>query len=381
MRCRHQIGDFEAFIGMSYGQTPRLEHCDKIKFSSYCATGNNRELAVANKLEIYPCHYSNLPDLLRAKVKVLLLQVAKTDRPDVYSFGLSQDYLVPLVAAARVVVAEINDKTPATFGESEIDAADIDYAVLTNRGPISGKLNRGGDPEKRIAKIAAGLIDDGMILQTGLGAIPELVIHELSSHRDLGVHSGIIGDQIVNLMKSGAITNANKSADRGVTVTGQIFGSTETYGFVDRNPNISVRSINYTHSPSVLYRLERFAAINGAIEVDLTGQINAEVAGNRYVGAVGGAMDFLRAAHASPGGLPIVALPSLTKAEHGPRSRIVNSLHGPVSTPRADTAIIVTEHGYADLRGLSLQDRAKAMISIAAPEFRESLEREWTSRP
>lgn len=377
MRCRHHIGEFEAFIGMSYGKNPQLEHCDMVKFSSYCATGNNRNLAEANRLEIYPCHYSNLPDLLRARVKVLLLQVAPTDRPEVFSLTLAQDYLAPLIASARVVIVEINDKAPSTFGEIELRASDIDYAVLTSHSPLEAGASRRGDLEVRIAKIIAGLIGDGMTIQTGLGAIPELALEELRSHRDLGVHSGIIGDQIVKLMTSGSITNARKSIDRGVTVTGQIFGSAETYAFADKNPGISVRSINYTHSPSVLGGLDRFAAINSAIEVDLTGQINAEIAGGRYVGAVGGAMDFIRAARASHGGLPIVALPSVARTGGNFRSRIVASLNGPVSTPRADAAIIVTEHGYADLRALTLSERAKALISIAAPEFREALEREW----
>ncbi|HRF07940.1 MAG TPA: acetyl-CoA hydrolase/transferase C-terminal domain-containing protein [Xanthobacteraceae bacterium] len=377
LRCRHRIGAFEAFIGMSYGQTPQLDHCDTVKFSSYCATGNNRKLSEADRLEIYPCHYSSLTDLLKARVRVLLLQVAPTDRQDIYSLSLAQDYLAPLVKSAAVVIAEINDKAPATFGETEIHTSDIDYAVLTSRTPITAGGSRGGDPERRIAEIIASLIDDGMTVQTGLGAIPELVIEKLSSHRDLGVHSGIIGDQIGNLMKSGAVTNARKSIDRGVTVTGQIFGSADLYEFTDRNPAISVRSINYTHAPSVLCQLEKFAAINAAIEVDLTGQINAEMAGGRYVGAVGGAMDFIRAARASPGGLPIIALPSVVRTQSGLQSRIVASLNGPVSTPRADAAVIVTEHGYADLRALSLRERAKALISIAAPEFRESLDREF----
>jgi len=376
MRCRHHIGEFEAFIGMSHGQTPQLEHCDTVKFSSYCAAGNNRKLSEANRLEIYPCHYSNLPGLLTARVKVLLLQVAQTERPDVFSFSLAQDYLAPLVKSAAFVVAEINDKAPATCGETEVHAFDIDYAVLTSRTPIVASTNRGSDPERRIAKIIADLIDDGMTLQIGLGAIPELVIEELSSHRELGVHSGIIGDQIAKLMKSSSITNARKSIDRGVTVTSQIFGSAELYAFADKNPMISVRSINYTHASSVLHQLEKFAAINSAIEVDLTGQINAEMAGGRYVGAVGGAIDFIRAARISPGGLPIIALPSVVQTERGLQSRIVASLNGPVSTPRADAAIIVTEHGYADLRALSLRERAKALISIAAPEFRESLDRD-----
>jgi acyl-CoA hydrolase len=361
---------------MSHGQTPQLEHCDTVKFSSYCAAGNNRKLSEANRLEIYPCHYSNLPGLLTARVKVLLLQVAQTERPDVFSFSLAQDYLAPLVKSAAFVVAEINDKAPATCGETEVHAFDIDYAVLTSRTPIVASTNRGSDPERRIAKIIADLIDDGMTLQIGLGAIPELVIEELSSHRELGVHSGIIGDQIAKLMKSSSITNARKSIDRGVTVTSQIFGSAELYAFADKNPMISVRSINYTHASSVLHQLEKFAAINSAIEVDLTGQINAEMAGGRYVGAVGGAIDFIRAARISPGGLPIIALPSVVQTERGLQSRIVASLNGPVSTPRADAAIIVTEHGYADLRALSLRERAKALISIAAPEFRESLDRD-----
>ena len=210
------------------------------------------------------------------------------------------------------------------------------------------------------------MIEDGATLQFGLGALPEAILGQLADRRDLGVHSGAIGDQVAALMQSGVINNARKSIDRGVSIAGIMFGSQRLHDFAHNNPQIQFRSSSYTHGPGVLAQIERFTAINSAVEVDLSGQINAEVAAGAYVGAVGGAVDFLRAAHYSRGGLPIVALSSTA----GKHSRIVAKLNGPVSTPRSDAGIIVTEYGVADLRGATLGERARRLLAIAHPEHR-----------
>lgn len=229
-----------------------------------------------------------------------------------------------------------------------------------------------GPVERAIAGHVSGLVEDGATLQAGLGAIPEAVLDRLTDRRDLGVHSGAIGDAVARLTAGGGVTNARKSRDRGITVAGLALGGRPVHELIHRNPAVQFRSTRYTHDVGVLSSIERFVALNSAVEVDLTGQVNAELAAGRYVGAVGGAADFLRGAARSRGGLPIVALPSLA----GGRSRIVSRLSGPVSTSRADAGLIVTEHGVADLRGQPLAQRIRRMIDIAAPQFRAALEQE-----
>jgi acetyl-CoA hydrolase len=287
--------------------------------------------------------------------------------------------LVPLIDSARIVVAEVNDRAPFTFCERTVRADDIDIIVRTSRPLPEAESHTSGSAETAIAERIAGLVEDGAVLQIGIGAIPDCVIRALSGHRDLGVHSGLITDGIVDLIASGAVTNARKRIDTGVSVTGLLAGSRRLAEFAHRNPKILLRSTAYTHSQSVIENLDRFTAINSAVEVDLTGQINSETAQGRYVGAVGGAVDFLRGAHGSRGGLPIVALPAAAKGQNGPASRIVYKLGGPVSTSRADAGIIVTEYGVADLRGLPVAQRVGRMIAIADPAFRENLEREASS--
>jgi acetyl-CoA hydrolase len=190
--------------------------------------------------------------------------------------------------------------------------------------------------------------------------------------RDLGVHTGSIGDGIATLCEAGVVTNARKAIDAGVCVGGVIIGSARVRQFAHRNPALELRGTEYTHDANVLRRFDRFVAINSAVEVDLTGQVNAEVAAGTYVGAVGGAGDFLRAAQASRGGVPIIAMPSTA----GRHSRIVARLAGPTTIPRSDACVIVTEYGVADLRGLSLAQRHSRMIDVAHPDHREALERE-----
>jgi len=375
MAQRHAIGNFSVFLGVTYSDTLKPDYADCIHFSAYCGSGGNRALAKAGKLDILPCHYSQLRDLIaggRLKVDVLLLQLAPANERGEYSLSIAHEYLIPALEAARVVIAEVNERAPWTYGERPVRGADLDYIVHTDRAPLELAHPQPGATEFAIARNVAELIEDGATLQFGLGALPEAILAQLADRRDLGVHSGAIGDQVAALMQSGAINNSRKSIDRGVSIAGIMFGSRQLHDFAQRNPQLQFRSSAYTHGPGVLAQIERFTAINSAVEVDLSGQINAEVAAGVYVGAVGGAVDFLRAAHYSKGGLPIVALPSTA----GRHSRIVAKLNGPVSTPRSDAGIIVTEYGVADLRGATLAERARRMLAIAHPDYREQLERE-----
>jgi len=375
MAQRQAIGDFSVFLGVTYSDTLKAEYADCIRFSAYCGSGGNRALAKSGKLDILPCHYSHLRELIasrRLKVDVLLLQLAPANERGEYSLSIAHEYLIPALEAARVVIAEVNAHAPWTYGERPLREADLDYIVHTARPPLELVHPQAGAAEQAIARNVAALIEDGATLQFGLGALPEAILAQLADRRDLGVHSGAIGDQVAALMQAGVINNARKSTDRGISIAGIMFGSKRLHDFAHRNPQLQFRSSDYTHGAGAMAQSERFTALNSAIEVDLSGQINAEVAAGVYVGAVGGAVDFLRAAHHSKGGLPIVALPSTA----GRHSRIVAKLNGPVSTPRSDAGIIVTEYGVADLRGAGLAERARRMLAIAHPEQRERLERE-----
>ena len=374
MAQRHAIGGFRAFVGISLFDTVSVEHADVVAFASYCGAGRNRALARAGKLDPWPWHYSTLARRFgsgETPIDVLLVQVAPADASGRHSLGVAYEYLAPAIARARVVVAEVNDRCPATNGEPSLSEDDIDIAVRVSR-PLDEPAPAESDAaERAVALRVAELIEDGATLQVGIGTIPNAVLDALGGRRDLGVHSGQIGDGIAALAETGAITNARKTIDRGTTVAGAMIGGARVHRFADRNDAVRFRGTDYTHDGDVLARLDRLAAINGAIEVDLSGQANTEVAGGAYVGAVGGLCDFLRGAHRSRGGLPILAL----TARHGTQPRIVAALSGPATVSRADAGIVVTDYGVADLRGCSLAERARRMIAVAHPDDREALSR------
>lgn len=369
---RASIGTFRVFVGLPATATLRPEHADLIEFASYCATGSNRALAKAGVLDIYPGHYSTLPWLVTQgpyKADVVLVQVAPPDENGRYSLGLADEMISSAIRAARLVIAEVNDRVPQTPGPGALTAADIDVAVHSSREPAQLAPAVPTAESDRIGELIAERIEDGATLQMGIGAVPEAVLSHLRGHRDLGVHSGTVGDGIVELVERGVITGARKTLDPGISVAGFLMGTRTLFDHVHRNPAFALRETAYTHAPQVLARQQRLVAINSAIEVDLTGQVNAEVAGGTYVGAVGGGADFLRGAARSPGGLPIIALPSTTRGV----SRIVPALSGPVSTSRADVGLVVSEFGVADLRGCTLAERCRRLIAIAHPDHRDML--------
>jgi len=244
MAGRHAIGDFSVFLGVTYSDTLKAEYADCIRFSAYCGSGGNRVLAKAGKLDILPCHYSHLPGLIasgRLKVDVLMLQLAPANECCEYSLALAHEYLIPALEAARVVIAEVNERAPWTHGERPVFEADLDYIVHTARAPLELVHPQPGATEQAIARHAAALIEDGATLQFGLGALPDAILAQLADRRDLGVHSGAIGDEVARLMQAGVITNAKKSIDRGASIAGILFGSKRLHDFAHDNPKLQFR--------------------------------------------------------------------------------------------------------------------------------------------
>lgn len=369
LRQRADLGGITCFIGIPVAGTVRTEHADHIRFVSYCGAGTNRDLATRDLLDIYPGAYSTLPQFV-SQADVVLLQCAPPDDDGRFSLGLADDYLTAALDAARTVVVEVNDQLPRTRCQRYLTHADVDVVVHTSR-PVAENVVDASAPELiAIGKLVAELVPDGATLQFGIGAVPESVLGALSERNDLGIHSGILTDASVELIERGVVTNASKTSDPGVSVAALLMGSQRLFRHVDQNPNVLLCPIGYTHDPERLASQHRFVAINSAIEVDLTGQVNAETAGGRYVGAVGGGSEFLRAANRSAGGVPIVALPSTA----GRHSRIVSRLSGPVTTTRSDAGVFVTEYGVADLRGLTLSERRERMAAIAHPDHRDALQ-------
>lgn len=368
-----RIGRVRCFLGIPAESAVTVETAGGLELSSYCGAGTNAALHAAGRLDIHPVHYSTLSALLTdgpLRADVVLVQVSPADADGWHSLGLADDYFSAAIDTARVVIAEVNDQVPFTRGARRIRAEQCAALVHSSRPPAQMPTPEFSEDTLRVADRVAELVPDGATLQFGIGALPEAVLTALSGHQDLGIHSGIINDAAMSLVRSGVANGRRKTHDRGVAIGGLLGGTTELFDWAHDNPQVELRSTAYTHDPRILATSHQLVAINAAIEVDLTGQVNAEVAGGRYVGAVGGAVDFLRGAAGSPGGLPIVALPSTARGA----SRVVTGLGGPVSTPRSEQLVIVTEHGVADLRGVSLEQRVARMIAVADPAHRAALD-------
>jgi acyl-CoA hydrolase len=373
---RHALPPLQLFVGMTASKTLSPEQADRFRFRVLNGAGSTRKLTAANVADIVPCYVSAVPALVRSgaiRVDILLLRVKPHPKPGYFTVGVMADFIPALVAAARCVIAEIDERLPVTGQDALVAASDIDVLTQCDADEILLPDPEPDEVDKRVAAHVAALIPDGATIQVGVGGLPVAVCRALGKHRDLGVHSGVISDVIVDLVEQGVVTNARKGIDVGRTVTGGLFGSRQLMDFADGNDALEMRSSEYTHNQAVLARVQNLYAINSGVEVDLTGNVNSEVAAGRYLGAIGGQVDFVRGAFASPGGRAIIALSSTTA--DGKHSRIVASLAGrPVTTPRADADIVVTEYGVADLRGRSFSERAERLRAIAHPVFRDSLQ-------
>jgi acyl-CoA hydrolase len=368
-----QIGDVRCFVGIPAQSMVTVATVGSLNVHSYCGSGTNSGLHSAGRLNLMPVHYSTLPDLLERgtlKADVVLVQVSPADEDGFHCLGLADDYFSGTVETARVVLAEVNDHVPFTCGARTIHRSAFAAVVRSAESPGEMPTPDVDGATRAVADNVASIVENGATLQFGIGALPEAVLGALVGHRDLGIHSGIINDTAMRLITEGVANGTRKAHDVGVAIGGLFGGSADLFAWAHRNPAVELRSTRYTHDPEILRTSHRMTAINAAIEVDLTGQVNAEVAAGRYVGAVGGAIDFLRGAAGSPNGLPVVALPARTREA----PRIVSRLNGPVSTPRAEQFVVVTDWGVADLRGLTVEQRVERMISVAHPDDRKQLD-------
>lgn len=370
------IDNLSAFIATSFSGLLTPGAVEHFSLSSMGAIGALRQLTKANKLSIIPCHVSQVGPMIADGIlpcDVAFIQVSPANHQGFHSFGLISDYVKTAARKARVVIAEVNDQVPFCFGE-QIHHSDIDCAVSVSRCPVELPPATITELDETIAQHCAAYIEDGSVIQTGVGAVPDAILRQLHDRKDLGVHSGMLGDGLVELVQAGVVTNARKAIDTGVSINGALIGSRHLYEFAHRNPQIRMCSSAYTHNAAILAQLDKLVTINSALEVDLTGQVNAEQSGSAYLGGTGGQVDFVRAGSRSAGGHSIIALPATAK--NGTLSRITTKLSGPVTTARSDVDIIVTEFGAAELRGQTLAERTRRLIAIAHPDFQEALERD-----
>jgi acetyl-CoA hydrolase len=371
---RANLKSTSLFFGLTSSDTLRPELADHFAFHALNGAGGSRR--VTGMAEIHPCHVSAIPSLLRSgalHVDVVLIQVRPLAAGG-YSTGIVCDFTQAMVQRARLVIALVNPALPPLAGDAVVAAEDIDLLVESDDRIIDMPDPEPSAVEMLVAQQVAALIPNRATIQLGVGTLPAAVARALAGHRELGVHSGVVSDVLVDLVEQGVVTNAHKGRDAGRTVTGGLFGTQRLRDYAARSGAIEMRNAEYTHNIAVMASLSQFHTINSAIEIDLTGQANAEIAGGRYLGAVGGQVDFVRGGVASSGGRSILAFPSTTP--DGKHSRIVASLgNRPVTTARYDIDAVVTEYGAAHLRGCSLAERTRRLLAIAHPEHREALQR------
>lgn len=338
--------------------------------------GTNRRFQDTGALDVLPAHYSALPELVVQgvlKIDVAMVQLVG-DEGDL-RLTPALDHVRDAVPRARVVIGELNDQAPHLTGDTTVAQADVDHLLRVSYPIIEVHAAPASAAERTIGEHVARMIPDGATLQVGLGTLPDAVLEALTAKKDLGLHSGTIADGVAKLVDAGVITNRLKPIDTGLTVTAGLIGTKRLYAWAHKNAALCVRSPRYTHDYLVTSQIPKLFGINTALEVDLTGQMNAEVAGARHIGLVGGHADFMRGCMRSEGGRGIVAM--LATARGGTVSRVVLRLAGGiVTTSRSDADVVVTEYGVAELRGRSVSERAAALIAIAHPNFRDKLRAE-----
>ncbi len=367
------IGPLRAFTGLTWNERFAEAMPGSLTVLSYGGLGQLRGLSRRGSLQVVPCNYSALPRLFARGLlpgDVGFVQVSPPDSAGLVSLGIGVEYVADALPHARTLIAEVNQRMPRTAGAPRLPLSAFAATVETDRPLREAPVREPDAVDRAIGSLVAGLVRDGDTLQVGVGALPNAVLAALSGHSDLGIHSGMITDGVLDLVESGAVTGARKEIDRGLVITGAALGSSAMYDKLARFP-VEFRPASYTHDPAVLARLRSLVAVNSAVEVDLLGQAGAELAGGVHVGAVGGQADFSRAASLT-GARSVIALRSESRAG----STIVPALAGGVvTTGRADVDAVVTEHGVALLTGCTVSERARRLTEIAAPRYRESLER------
>jgi len=345
--------------------------------------GNSRKAIARNQADYTPCFFNEVPHLFKEgklPVDVALIQVSPPDDQGFCSFGLSNDYTKPAADCAEIVIAEVNEQMPRVHGDNFIHVTHIDYVVETNNDLYEIPLPKIGDIEKAIGENCAKLVDDGSTLQLGIGAIPDAVLLFLKDKKDLGIHTEMFSDGVLELVESGVINNSKKTLHPGKMISTFLMGSKDLYKFVDNNPDVELHPVDYVNHPAVIMQNENIVSINSCIQVDLMGQVVSETIGLKQFSGVGGQVDYVRGASMAKGGKSVIAIPST--ASRGAVSRIVPFIAegSAVTTTRNDVHYVVTEYGIAELKGKTLKDRAAELIRISHPDFRVDLQSEFEKR-
>jgi acyl-CoA hydrolase len=343
---------------------------------------NVRAAVQSGEADYIPVFLSEVPNLFRARILPLdhaFVQLSPPDRHGFCSLGTSVDASRAAVQMAKSVVAELNPRMPRTHGDTLVHVNEIAYAVEVDYPLPEHPALPPGDIERAIGRHVAGLVEDGATLQMGIGSIPDAVLAALDGHRDLGIHSEMFSDGVIDLVERGVVSGSAKRTHPGKIVASFLLGTRRLYDFVDDNPQVALVDVAYVNDTAVIRRNPRVTAINSALEIDLTGQVAADSIGTRQYSGVGGQMDFIRGASLSPGGKPIIALPSVT-TNGAPRIVPLLQPGAGVVTTRAHVHWVVTEHGVAHLYGKNLRQRARALIAVADPRHREALERSARER-
>jgi len=348
-----------------------------VRLVSLHPTAVTEPLITRGDADYLPLRYSRIPETFRPggalPADAALIQVSPPDEHGYCSLGVSVGTTAPVAHEAPLVIAEINPRMPRTHGAGMLHVSEIDLAVEVEYPLIPLKPARVTDVERAIAHHVAALIPDGATIQIGIGAVPQAILEALTRHRDLGVHSGMLCDGMIPLAEAGVLTGARKSLDPYRLAAGEILGTEPLFEFVDDNPAVLMLPATMSHGLDYLRHQATFVSINSALEVDLTGQVNAEWLDGRQVSGLGGSFDFVEAAMYAPGGISILAMTAT--AARGTASRIVPRLNAgtAVTTPRHCIDYVVTEFGVADLRAKTLRERAADLTAIAHPQFRPSL--------
>lgn len=379
----HRLRDVEILQLHTEGPAPYADeqYSANFRVKALFVGANMRAAVDSGRADYVPIFLSEIPNLLTnvLPVDVALIHVSPPDRHGFCSLGVSVEATRAAVLKAKLVIAQINSRMPRVHGDGLIHISKINHFVESDCDIPEHASPPPGEVEEKIGKYCADLIEDGSTLQMGIGGIPNAVLKFLGGRRDLGIHTEMFSDGVIELVESGVITGLNKRVHPGKLVSTFVMGTKKLYDFVDDNPEVVLLDVAYVNDTAVIRRNPNVVAINSAIEIDLTGQVCADSIGGRIYSGVGGQMDFIRGASLSPGGKPIIALPSVTAKGV---SRIVPFLKegAGVVTTRAHVHYVVTEYGVASLQGKTLRERAKRLIEIAHPDHREGLEKQACER-
>ena len=344
--------------------------------------GSTRAAAAEGRVDFTPVYFSEIPGLLREDLRpnVTLLQCSPPDAHGYVSLGVSVDYTKPAAEASDLVIAQVNQNMPRTLGDSFLHVTQIGCLVEADTPVIELAPPKIGDVERAIGENVASLVRDGDTLQLGIGAIPDAVLLFLKEKNDLGIHTEMFSDGVVELVEAGVITNKAKTLHRGQSVATFLMGTRRLYDYVNNNPAVAMYPVDYVNDPYVIGQNDNLVSINSCVQVDIMGQVVSTSAGLRQISGVGGQVDFVRGANLSKGGRAIMAMPSTTGK--GKISKIVPFLDqgSAVTTTRNEVNYVITEYGIARLKGKSLRQRAEALIRIAHPDFRDELTAEFRRR-